>query len=178
MSCSKCAVEPGAHCFLPIGRLGDATVFYTSPARARVVGLETEESLQDIRHHLNAALPCGKWILLLDCFRMKTQHQTSQEYTDKILSFLTTDHKDALEHMLVIHPNIWIKLFFKVLKPFYTDELLNKMKMIDGKGDALLQKMRLIGCSEECLTNLGAILATPVPCLASVSATTTTSAKK
>jgi len=141
-------------------------VFYTSPARAKVVGLETEESLQDIRHHLDAGLSCGKWILLLDCFRMKTQHQTSQEYTDKILSILTTGHKDVLENVMVIHPNIWIKLFFKVLKPFYADELLNKMKMIDGKGDVLLQKMRLIGFSEECLTNLGAILANPVPCVA------------
>ena len=162
MSCTKCAVEPGAHCFFPIGKLGDATVFYTSPARARYVGVEDDESIRDIKCHLDSARG-GKWILLLDCQKMKTQHQTSQEYTDKIVSILATEHADFLDRMIVIHPNIWIKLFFKLLKPFYKDELINKMKMIDGKGDVLIQKMQLIGFSEECLMNLTQIVASPFP---------------
>jgi hypothetical protein len=177
MSCSKCSVEPGTHCFLPIGTLGDATVFYTSPARARSVGLETEESLQDIRKHLDTALG-RKWVLVLDCYKMKTQHQTSQEYTDKILSILSNDHKDILEGMIVIHPNIWIRLFCKVLQPFYTDELLNKLKMIDGKGDVLLQKMQRIGFSEECISNLGKIFATPIPGVADATVASSPSLKK
>jgi len=166
MNCSKCSVDPGAHCFLPIGKLGEAIVFYTSPARARIVGEETEESLLDIKSHFDSAVG-GSWILLLDCMKMKTQHQTSHEYTDKILGILTADHSERLEQVIVIHPNIWIKLFFKVLKPFYKDELLNKMKMIDGKDDVLLQKMLMIGFSEECLVNLGQILASPIPMVAS-----------
>ena len=166
MSCSKCAEDPSAHCFFPIGKLGDATVFYTSPARARIVGEETEESIQDIRRHLDTARG-SKWILLLDCQQMKNKHQTSQEYTDKIISILTAEHSDVLEYVLVIHPNIWIKLFFKLLKPFYKDELLSKMKMIEGKGDILIQKMRVIGFSEECLSTIGKIFASPFPASAS-----------
>jgi hypothetical protein len=162
MSCSKCAVDPGTHCFFPIGTLGSATVFYTSPARARIVGEETEESIQDIKCHLDTARG-SNWILLLDCQKMKSQHQTSQEYTDKIVTILTAEHSDILERMIIIHPNIWIKLFFKLLKPFYRDDLINKMKMIDGKGEILIQKMRMIGFSEECLDNLGKILSSPFP---------------
>ena len=124
---------------------------------------ESDEALQNLKCHLDKAKG-SKWNLVLDCEFMRVRHQTSQEYTNKIISILATEHAEFLENVWIIHPNVWIRLFVKILKPFYKDDVVSKMKLIDGKNDVLFQKLTDRGFDGATLVELEKMFAVaPVP---------------
>ena len=163
MECRECAVRPGSHSFQKIGIRDDAVVYYTSPARTCSLMDESDEALANLKCHLDEAKG-SKWDLILDCEFMRVRHQTSREYTEKIVAILTTEHAEWLQNVWIIHPNIWIRLFVKFMRPFYKDEVVSKMKLVDGKGEILDQKLIGRGLGGETLVELSKMFAIdPVP---------------
>lgn len=143
-SCKLCTNDPTTHTFIPFGKVGDASLYYTNPSKSKEV-INTEERFVYFRSHLDDAKKGGKWIWVFDCAGMRSEHYMSFDIMKKLMKELSEDQLNSLIGIWVIHPNTWMRASVAFIRPFFKSELMNRIKMINGKQYVLIDKLQKAG---------------------------------
>ena len=106
MACPQCAKDPFAHSFTYFGKTAkDVSLYYTAPARA--TAREDNYTIQSLRTHLQDIQ--GPWVWVLDCTNMELHHMYSMRFSAVFADILAHEHSKHLKHILILHPNGWIR---------------------------------------------------------------------
>lgn len=130
MACPRCAAFPDAHNFVYFGKKDNINLFYSSPARGHDYR-EVNETFSYYKAHLDTAKD-SPWIWVIDCAGMKIKHYSSIGITKKVINVLTTEHKETLHKVWLVHPNTWARSFLATIKPFLKKEVIEKIHIFEG----------------------------------------------
>ena len=129
MPCEKCTQDPDFHSFRKFGRLGNETLFYTSPIETKDYdedGTKLANVLIDITEHTKD-IPWG-WVF--DARGMGFHHYTDFHFNLGILQHLTADQN--IGTIWVLYPNIWIRGAISCLQQISRSHILHKIQFLEG----------------------------------------------
>jgi len=116
--------------FLKFATIHNIDYYYISAARA-IDYKETEKTYSYFKSHIESASH-NKWISIIDCAGMKQRHYSSIGLIHKVVKLLTTEHKDKLEKIWILHPNSWVRATLAIVKPFLSKETQAKIRIFDS----------------------------------------------
>ncbi len=126
--CIICDEEPGSHSFEYRGKtINSINVYYSCPANATKYW-DTKGILAHYKEVLdeNDQEP---WIWLFDGEGFGLIH--SLEIATALgLVALLKEHNDSLQSIQIVHPTIYIKAIYKIIEPFLTSTLIEKINWI------------------------------------------------
>jgi len=140
MPCLKCVATPGYHSFTKFGKIGDANLFYTAPAKT----LDFDEDgtkLANIKIHIKEDTEDAPWIWVVDCANMTASHYTEISFNLGLLGTLSADKN--LKEIWIIRPNIWITATVAFLRPFSSSPVLHGIQYYDGNKIELYSSMKM-----------------------------------
>ena len=123
--CVICDEEPGSHSFEFRGKTDNSiNLYYTCPAKAtkywdtKGILAHYEEVLEQNNHE--------PWIWMFDGQNFGFKHSLEIATAIGLISILKK-HNDSLQNIHIIHPTIYIKAMYTVIKPFLSSELIQKI---------------------------------------------------
>lgn len=140
MACSLCQKNPNAHSFINFGRKDDIAYWYSSPAAAEEK-INTLETLEYLKLHLEEAKQDPQWIWVFDCTNMNTQNQTSISVIRGIVRSLSDEHADILKEFWIINANMWIRGLITLFSPFVNKRLIGKLVFVPNTGVEFISKL-------------------------------------
>lgn len=131
--CAICAMRPGAHSF-ELTTEQQPFTFYTCPAKAvdywdgkGIVAHMRAVLLRTIRHDDTRRL--DKWIWHFDAQDFGLKHALEIGVAMDLLAFFRDDPLgQALDHVVVVHANGYLRTMLTVLKPFLAPSLDKKIR--------------------------------------------------
>jgi len=162
MSCPACAANPDAHCFVRFGQIGDVSLYYTAPSRARDYK-ESPVQLANMKLHLDSTKP-HKWMLFVDCRGMLLKHVTSIQFSSSVSNIIVKEHNDSLQAIWILQPNHWVKGTLKLLRAIFGAESMKKIHLMEGDKLELYVSLEQKGLSGKPLQWLSTVfVTTPEP---------------
>jgi hypothetical protein len=134
--CEKCAIDPTSHSFRKVSEKNGICLFYTNPTKAKLYN-DTEGILN---HYENALASIGeqKWAWIFDSEGFDLKH--AMEVVSGIgIAKLTVKYGKNLQEIKIINPTWHIKTMLTVIWPFLSDEIRDKIKLLDDRYYSLLE---------------------------------------
>ncbi len=135
--CNKCMMDPTSHSFKKISEKNGICTFYTNPAKAKLYK-DTEGILSHYDHALGH-IGEKRWIWIFDGDGFDTDHAMEIRTGQGIATLLTEKYSNNLVEIKVINPSIHIRVILKVIKPFLSDLITSKLKILDDRTYSVLE---------------------------------------
>jgi hypothetical protein len=129
--CEKCQENPKSHTFVPLGTSTDGVAYYyTNPGLSQIKS-SAPDFMVYYKKHLDQAR-IGQWIWIFDCGQMQLADYASFSFVRELNRIFLDEHSEVLKKILVIHPNIWVKMTIGLLHRFFKNPLLPKIRILES----------------------------------------------
>ena len=150
--CEKCQENPKSHTFIPLGSDG-ISYYYTNPGLSEIKS-NAPDFMVYYKKHLDQAKG-SPWVWIFDCGRMQMADYASFSFVRELNRIFLEEHSDFLQKILVIHPNIWVKMTIGLLHKFFKNPLLAKIRVLESASLAnLILSLHAEGVQGDILQNL------------------------
>lgn len=136
-SCALCAVDPSSAVLRKVADKGTHVVFYTHPAKVHP-SPSAEVILQHYQHRLNE-LGQKPWVWIFDGTNFDTDHIMELRTGQGIAELLQGPAGQTLREITVINPTVHLKILLKAIRPFMTDAVLAKLRILDDRARSVLE---------------------------------------
>jgi CRAL/TRIO domain len=135
--CSKCVVDPASHSFRKLLDKNGRCVFYTNPSKAK----DHNDTEGILRHYDRALAQIGdkKWIWIFDGDGFESEHALEISTGRGIAALINEKYGNTLEEIKIINPTIHIKVILKLIRPFMSDLIESKIRMLDDRPYSVLE---------------------------------------
>ena len=107
---------------------GARAVYYTHPSK-----IKQQYTTEEILVHYRKCLQENKqWIWVFDGSNFDTDHIMELKLGQGIAEILDSPVGQTLKEILVINPTVHLKVLIKVVTPFISDPLMEKVKILEG----------------------------------------------
>jgi hypothetical protein len=129
--CKKCVIDPHSHSFKKISEKRGIWIFYSRPSQAKLYD-DTEGILSHVDNALSH-LGNHKWICIIDGEGFDTKHATEVTTGMRLLELFTTKYNTNLLEIRIVNPTWHINGVYKIAKPFLTENMLQKVNIVDDR---------------------------------------------
>lgn len=137
-NCSKCMVDPSSHSFRKISDKNGCCIFYTNPSKAK------DKDTESIINHFDIELEKlvnKKWIWVFDGDGFETEHALEIRTGQGLSTLINDKYGNILEEIKIINPSIHMKVALKLMKPFMSDLIKSKIRLLDERVYSILEFM-------------------------------------
>ena len=126
--CVICDEEPGSHSFYLVGLDGDIRSYYTCPAKAT----KYWDTKGILRHYEELLEANGEhpWIWIFDSEGFDMKHSMQIATARGLINLLKKKYGKHLLEIRIVHPSIYIKSMYTIIRPFLTPDLLQLITWI------------------------------------------------
>jgi uncharacterized protein (DUF433 family) len=114
-------------------------VYYTNPAKVKQK-YSPEEIIAHYRYMLSEKGP-APWVWVFDGTGFDTDHIMELKTGEGIAELLETFHMTTLQDINIINPSVHLKVLWKVIRPFMSDALKAKVRILDDRPRSVLEFM-------------------------------------
>jgi hypothetical protein len=128
--CSKCYLNPNSHSFKKVYQTSTVDIFYTNPSEA-LLYKDTEGILLHYRNYLNS-IRGKKWIWIFNSEDFGLS-QALEIKTAIGISKIISNNSNSLNKIFIINPTGYIKNILKIVSPFLSKDIKNKIEILNDK---------------------------------------------
>jgi len=137
--CKKCALDPDSHSFKKVGEKNGVSIYYTKPSAGKLY-----KDTQGIIEHIDNTLAANNahkksWICIFDGDGFDVQHATEFDTGRAIIELIIAKYYNTLTDVKVINPTWHINGCMKFGELFMTQEMFNKIKILEDRRYSILE---------------------------------------
>jgi len=138
-TCSICSTDPASFVLRKVSEKGQHVVYYTHPSKVKQE-YTSDAILSHYRHMLSEKGP-STWTWVFDGAGFDTDHIMELKTGQGVAELLETLHIATLQQINIINPSIHLKVLLKVIRPFMSDALKAKLRILDDRPRSVLEFM-------------------------------------
>lgn len=137
--CPICPTDPSSFVLRKVSEKGQRVVYYTHPSKVKQE-YSSEAIISHYRHMLSEKGP-ATWVWVFDGAGFDTDHIMDLKTGQGIAELLETLHLATLQEVNIINPSVHLKVLLKVIRPFMSDALKAKLRILDDRPRSVLEFM-------------------------------------
>jgi len=124
--CRLCKYNPKYHSFNVISETDNITYYHTYPSNGKDY-TDIDNIISHIRIELSQLKRTQEWIWIIDCSGLRFKHLYSYKVGIEILDFISKYYTDNLCKIIILKPNTYFKLIYRIIKSFVSNKILSKI---------------------------------------------------
>lgn len=126
--CNQCYINPKAHSLELKEFKNQIFYYYSCPSRAELYN-DKEGILNHYNNELSKTIGF-RWVWIFDAIDYGLKHASQVSLGIELAKLINEKFSENLIRIYIIHPNLYIKMIYKLIMPFLSNETNKKIKIV------------------------------------------------